>query len=472
MSISPFFRLLWLPFKRFPIGLPLLCLLLVAGWSIPFFVAKKGAWLAAAGVHAYALMFISMLSSMVWSSICRPETQLLPRFRGYFRSVIGLYFLVLTLVPMLVLLAFGRYGMLIGGGLALITSLGMATGSGAKWASLVWMLPLLLGIWPDVRTAIGYALIDTQTAPLLLFALAAVIVYATWKRYTRVGDQAPTLSPADINTSDMRYGPEAVQAANAGKLTRWFTNQQQAASANAFEKLLAKLKRKPAATTRRALSMILLPNLHWRGVLIESAFTVITVGAVGWLIGSQKTSSGAAGIPTGLVATYVGILTALRFQALHRATLMLRPSLTDVYFAMAPRSQLSFSAAVAEALRPALIGAWIFAATMLTALMPFIAPSARLPMFVGGMFGAVAASLYGLGIVLMLLDAEKPRMMTGMVVLGLGGSVLASLTGTAFNASWAGGIGVGSVLILLMLGFVAHGDAQARRYPVRFDMPV
>jgi len=471
--MGPLLRLLSLPIKRYPIGLSLLYLLLLGAWSLPFFIGKSKALLAAAGIHAYALMFVSMFSSMVWSSISRPDTMLLPRFRSYFKTVIGIHCLLLVLLPMLVLLAFDRYGMLVGGGLALILALGMATGSGAKWASLVWMLPLLLGIWPEVRSAVGYALIDTQSAPVVLFLAAAVIVYATWQRYTRVGDQSPTLSPADINTSDMRYGPEAVQAANAGKFARWFSDRQQTASANAFERLLGSIKRRPEATARRALSMILLPNLHWRGVLLEAAFTALIVGAIAWLIGAQKNSpTGTSGVPAGLVATYVGMLTAMRFQALHRATLMLRPSLTDVYFALAPNSQLVFTAAVSQALRPALIGAWIFAATMLGALLPFVAPAARASMFAGGMVGAVAASLYGLGIVLMRLDAEKPRMMTGMIVLAVGGSLLASLAGAAFNASWTGGIGVGLVLILLMLGFVAHGDAQAKRWPVRFDMPV
>ncbi len=464
----PLLVLLALPFKRYPVALVLMVALMLCGWSLMFFIPKDKVVWASIGTHAYALMFVSMLSAMVWSSICRPDSQLLPRFRFWLLVVWAIYFGLLVFLPGLVAGLRGSHGVLVTGGLALIASLGIASGSGAKWAALVWMLPLLLGIWPEVRLAVWYALIDTATAPLALFAASGGILVAIWRRFMLIGDQAPTLSPADINASDLRYGPEAAQAANAGKLTRWFLERQQVASSRAFERILARLARHPQATAERALSIILMPNLHWRGIALEMLFTIVMVGIIGFLIGAQQ---GSRVLPE-MVATYVGVLTALRFQTLHRATLMLRPSLTDAYLTLAPPSQLEFSAMVTRALRPALISALIFAGTMLTVILPLVPPASRLPLFAGGMSGAVAASLLGLGVVLMQLDAEKPRMLAGMIVLGFGGSVLGSICGAAFSKSIAGGAAVAVALVLFMLGFVATGEAYARRWPIRFDAPL
>ena len=461
--------LLSLPFRRYPFAMVFMLLLIAGGWSLLLFIQKPKVIWATLGVHAYALMFISMLSAMVWSSICRPDSQLLPRFRFYLLSIWGIYFTLLVFLPGLATLILGSHAVLVTGGLALITALGIATGSGAKWASLVWMAPLLLGIWPEVRIATWYALRDTSTAPLGLFAVSAAILFVSWRRFMLVADQAPTLSPADINVSDLRYGPEAAQAANAGKLTRWFLNRQQDASARAFESVLARLKRRPKATARRSLTMILMPNLHWRGLALEAVFTVITVGIVSLVIGAQK---GGPGILPEMVTTYTGVLTALRFQGLHRATMMLRPSLTDAYLALAPSSHLEFSAMITRALRPAIFSAMLFAATMLLVLMPMVPAQSRIALLAGGLSGAFAASLLGLGMVLMLLDAEKPRMLSGMMLLGFGGSMVGSISGAAFKASLGGGTAVAIALIIFMLAFVAHGESYARRWPIRFDPPV
>lgn len=466
--MGPLRVLLALPFKRYPVALIFMLILMAAGWSLLFFIDKDKVVWAAVGAHAYALMFLSMLSAMVWSSICRPDSQLLPRFRFYLLVVWAIYFGLLVFLPGLVVAIRGSHAVLVTGGLSLIAALGIASGSGAKWAALVWMLPLLLGIWPEVRLAVWYALIDTSTAPLGLFAATSAILVATWRRFMLIGDQAPTLSPADINASDLRYGPEAAQAANAGKLTRWFLGRQQAASARAFERILGRLAKHPQATAQRALSMILMPNLHWRGVALEALFTIVMVGIIGFLIGAQQ---GGKVLPQ-MVATYVGVLVALRFQTLHRATLMLRPSLTDAYLALAPPSHLEFAAAVTRALRPAVISALVFAATILVVVLPMVPAESRLALFAGGMAGAIASSLLGLGVVLMQLDAERPRMLAGMIVLGFGGSLLGSICGAAFAASLAGGAAVAVAVILFMLGFVAAGEAYARRWPIRFDAPL
>ncbi|MFO1495773.1 MAG: hypothetical protein U1F26_14055 [Lysobacterales bacterium] len=468
-ATRPFWVLLRLPWQRYLPGMTIMSLLLVGAWALPFFVGKPKVLYASLGIHAYALMFVSMFSAMVWSSVCRPETQTLPRFRTQLLRLWAVYGAFLILMPALVTqIWLGAHGTLVGSGLLLIAATATATGSGMKWATLVWFVPMLLGIWPSVARELWNALLEYPLAPLPIAAGAALILLAVWRRLTVITDQTLTLSPADISASDLRHGPEAMRA-NATGLSRKLIDLGYSLSASAFDAVLARLSRGRPGARQRALQMVLMPALHWRGVLLELLVTAAFGGVVLWALGAQRNGPP----PMGMAASYIGVITAMRFQQLHRVTLILRPSLTDVYLALTPPSHRAFALEVARALRGSLVSALISAALLLILVGVLMYPAElRLPLLVGGLLGAAAASLFGLGVVLLLLDAEKPRVFAGLFALGLLAAPPTSSTALAAMHSLPAGIATGCVWIVVAAGFLAYAERQVARWGLRFDAPL
>ncbi|MBK8069143.1 MAG: hypothetical protein IPK27_16405 [Rhodanobacteraceae bacterium] len=460
--------LLWLPVQRYPFGALFLSLLLVVGWSVPLISGKPKALFASLAVHAYVLMLGGMLSAMVWVSVCRPETQILPGFRRALGWVWGLAALYLVLLPTALVQAIGLPPLLVAGGLLLLLATAVASGSGIKWAGLVWLTPMLLGIWPEFAEEVWLAVRASALAPLLLGGLAALILRSVWRRLMLISDGAPTLSPADISVTDMSASSEGARIRAAGKFAVWMQGIQHALSSRAFDSTLAALKRGRTGADRRALALVLMPNAHWRGMAFEALLTLLAMGLLLSLLGFQRGGPP----PVGLAASYIGMLTALRYQQLHRATLMLRPSLVDVYLASAPRSQLLFSQAVIDALYRSILPSMLFAAMLLLLVGIMYPLEQRLPLLAGGLVGALGASMAGLAVVLMLLDSERPRLILGLFVLGFLGAVPTSLCVSAALKSPAAGAVVGALVLVAAGAFLARARRDALRWPVRFDAPL
>ncbi|MGE4073798.1 MAG: hypothetical protein AB7E72_21720 [Lysobacterales bacterium] len=456
--------LLKLPLQRYPLAALFMGLMMAAGWGVLAWSGKPKWVYGSLALHAYALMFIGMLSAMVWTSVCRPESQTLPRFRSALAMVWACYLLIFALLPGAIAHACGANGLLVVGGLCLLLSTSMATGSGLRWAALVWLVPLPLGIWPNVAKEIWLALTESPLSPLLLLAVAAILMRIVWRRLMRISDGAPTLSPADLNVADLSSAADQARISQAGGIAIWMQKLQHRFSATAFDGALRALEQGRRGSTDRAIGMVLLPNTHWRGMALETLITAAFVGFIAWIFGQR--ASGPP--PIGLVASYVGLLTALRFQQLHRATLMLRPSLVDVYLASAPRSQLAFSEAVVSALTRSLLPSTLFAVTLLAVLSLLYPQEQRWPLILGGTAGAFGSSLAGLGVVLMLLDSERPRLILGMIVLGMLGAIPTSLCVSAALYSRAP-ILVAALVLAGAGGFYAYARAQAIRWPIRFD---
>lgn len=460
--------LLWLPAQRYPLGMALLALLLIGGWSFPLVLGKPKAVVASFAVHAYVLTLLGMLSAMVWVSVCRPESQMLPQFKRALATVWALHGLYLIALPAAIAHATGWPALLTAGGMSLLLATSIASGSGLKWAVLVWFAPMLLGIWPEFAKELWQALRNSAPAPLLLVAVAAVILRAVWRRLMAISDGAPTLSPADINASDFSAAADAARVRQAGGLAQWIQKLQHQLSSRAFDGALAALQAHRAGAERSTLRMVLMPNAQWRGVLFELVFTVL---AISLLLGMLTFQRGGPP-PIGLAASYIGMLTAMRYQQLHRATMMLRPSLVDVYFAAAPNSQLEFTRAIASALRGSLLPSVLFAAVLLLLVGSMYPAEQRLPLLAGGLVGALAASLSGLGMVLMLLDSERPRVLLGLIVLGVLGSIPTSLCVSAALRSPTAGAVVGILVLAGAFGFYLRASDYATRWPIRFDAPL
>lgn len=456
--------LLKLPLQRYPLAALFMSLMMAAGWGVLVWSGKPKWVYGSLALHAYALMFIGMLSAMVWTSVCRPESQTLPRFRTGLATVWGWYLLVFAVLPGAIAHACGVDGLLVASGLCLLLATSIASGSGLRWAALVWLLPLPLGIWPNVAREIWLALTESALSPLLLLAIAAVLMRIVWRRLMRVSDGAPTLSPADLNVADLSSAADQARISQAGGIAIWMQKLQHRFSATAFDSALRALALGRRGSAERAIGMVLLPNTHWRGMALETFVTAAFVGFIAWIFAQR--ASGPP--PINLVASYVGLLTALRFQQLHRATLMLRPSLVDVYLASAPRSQLEFSESVASALTRSLLPSTLFAVTLLAVLSVLYPQEQRWPLILGGTAGAFGSSLAGLGVVLMLLDSERPRLILGMVVLSMLGAIPTSLCVSAALYSKAPLL-VAALVLAGAGGFYAYARAQVIRWPIRFD---
>lgn len=461
------FALLRLPLQRYAAGLVFLALLWIAGLALPFLLGKPKAAIGTLFVHGYVLMFVGLLSASVWVSVCRPETQTLPGFRRALGLVWALYLLVGVLLPAALARAIDFPPLLTGSFLAMVLATSIASGSGIKWAAMIWLAPVLLSIWPEFAKELWLALRGSNLAPLLLWVLVLLILRSVWKRLMLVSDGAPTLSPADISASDLSAAADAARIRQAGPLAVWLQKVQYELSARAFDHALAKLRRDRRAFGR-ALGLVLMPNAHWRGILLELAATAVLLGVLVLVIGNQHGD----GPPVGMVASYIGLLTALRFQGLHRATLMLRPSLVDVYFATAPHSPLAFTASIVHALYRSLWPSMLFATTLLGLVAWMFPAEQRLALLAGGLVGALGSSFNGLALVLMQLDAERPRMLLGLLVLGVLGSIPTALCVAAAMQSPQTLAVVGVIVLAGTGGFLAHAHRQALRWPMVFDPPL
>lgn len=91
--------LLRLPPQRYLFGCCLLGLLWLAGWSLPLLSGKPKLAIIGIVAHGYVLMFVGLLSAMVWVSVCRPETQIVPGFKRALAMVWLLYGLFGVLLP-------------------------------------------------------------------------------------------------------------------------------------------------------------------------------------------------------------------------------------------------------------------------------------------------------------------------------------------------------------------------------------
>lgn len=460
--------MLRLPLQRYPAGMALLALLLIGGWSVPLILGKPKAVIASLAVHAYVLTLFGMLSAMVWVSVCRPETQTLPNFKRSLAAVWLLYGLYLIVLPAAVAHASGLPGLLTLSALSLLLSTAIASGGGVKWAMMIWLAPMLLGIWPEFTKELWRALRDASLAPLLLVGLAALFLRVVWRRLMLVSDGAPTLSPADISPSDLSASADAARIRQAGGLALWMQKMQHQLSSRAFDGALAALQRREPGAEQRTLRMVMMPNAHWRGVGLELLLTAVALSLLLALLGLQRGGPP----PSGMAASYIGMITALRFQQLHRSTLMLRPSLVDVYLAAAPPSQLSFTAAIAASLRGSLLTSVLFAALLLGLVSMLYPVDQRLPLLAGGIAGALAASLAGLGVVLMLLDSERPRVFAGLIVLSFFGAICSSICVAAAQRSATAGIVVAALVLAGAFGFYLRAHAYATRWPLRFDAPL
>lgn len=460
--------LLRLPLQRYPLAMLFMGLMIGSAWSLLAWFGVPRWVYGALAAHAYALMFVGMFSAMVWASVCRPESQTLPGFRRALATVWGLYLLIFTLLPGAIAHACGAHGVLVSSGLILLLSTSIATGSGLRWAALVWLAPLPLGIWPDLAGEIWLALTRSQLSPLLLVAIAAIILRMVWRRLMRISDGAPTLSPADINVADMSSAADQARIAQAGGIAVWMQKLQHRFSSAAFDSALEALLSRRRGAVKRAMGMVLLPNTHWRGMLIEMSITAVFVGLIAWFFNMR--SHGPP--PIGMVASYVGLLTALRFQQLHRATLMLRPSLVDVYLASAPSSQVAFSESVASALMRALLPSTGFALTLLVVISLIYPADQRWPLIIGGGIGAYASSLAALGVVLMLFDSPRPRLILGMIVLSFLGAMPTALCVAAALHSSAALLVVALPVLAAAGGFYGYARSQMIRWPITFDAAV
>jgi hypothetical protein len=469
MPLAPLGRLLQLPWQRYPVAMAVMSVIYLAAWSFPLWLGKSFAIYIALAGHAYASMFVGMFAAMVWTSVCRAETHLLPRFRRTLAEAWMLHGLLLVVLPAAAVQAVtGEHGLLVAAGLSLILATALASGNGMAWANLVWFLPMLFGFWPEVGKALWRALLDYPAGPLPILGVAGLIATAVWRRLMRVSDEAPTLSPADISATDLRHGPEAMRAAQMPAVARWLQALQHTLAAAAFDRVLVRLRRDPSAQAGKALERILLPNAHPLGLLIETAMTLVFGSLVLLLISAQPGRGGT--LPVGMVGSYIGLLTALRFQQMHRAMLILRPSLADVYLALRPPSPEDFHRLVLIAMRAALGPALLFAATLAGLAAFWLYPEAqRWPVFVGGTAGGLVAALMGLGLAVHLLDSAKPRMIAGLVLLGLLGSLPAAMIVPTMAASWPAGAVFAAFWLTLAATFLFHAERTALRHGLPFD---
>jgi hypothetical protein len=95
--------------------------------------------------------------------------------------------------------------------------------------------------------------------------------------------------------------------------------------------------------------------------------------------------------------------------------------------------------------------------------------SAKVSELIGATAGGLVAALMGLGLAVHLLDSAKPRMIAGLVLLGLLGSLPAAMIVPTMVASWPAGAVLAAFWLTLAAAFLADAERTALRHGLPFD---
>jgi hypothetical protein len=174
------------------------------------------------------------------------------------------------------------------------------------------------------------------------------------------------------------------------------------------------------------------------------------------------------------IGYYLVFLASARFAQVQRGLLLLRPSLTDLYLAAAPRNGAEFHALIADAL------IWLLAvatasAAVYAALVGWMLEVPDPAAYVAAVAAAAfIAALTGLSLCLMTQHGARPRPLLMVLFTALAGSIAFTLS-NALTARFGALLGTGLGLALALpfaLGFYLSAREGALRQPLVFDPPL
>jgi hypothetical protein len=425
---------------------------------------------AAAMLFGFGAWFWFTMLGLCLRGLCRPESFLLPGFRGRLATVGTLQVAQWALLPMLAALWLGVPHALLGGAaILLLAALGLAASAARYINLLVWGLVVLAGSQPGLASQIARALVASPWAVPLALLLAVLIASLSLRAMLRIEDRETDSSPLE-NAQLGRSRARSLDGtpARRGKLGRRISTIFDGTSQRAMEQALARYRRKPSWHLRMVLvRRLLLPHdnpqaLALRLLLVAALVTFYVVAVM------HRQRFNAV-----MVGAYAILLGLSRFPQLGRGMRQMRPNLADLYLTLAPRTRADYQQTLLDALT-VLVPITVLSTVAYTGLGIVLTHAAEpVRMLIDAAIVSVGASLTALAVHLIGPESSFGRGLVDIVVtLGAmatywGGYWLLGALGHALG---------GGVLLLVTLGFGLGVWSSARREYLRrppcFDAPL
>jgi hypothetical protein len=435
------------------------------------------AWQGAHGMLVAAATLFGM-SSWIWHIgqghllrvLCVPESFLMPQFKRRLLEFGGIDGLVWVLAPTLVAAALQvPHLLLVACGLLLLATVGLTMGAHRSAGLYVWPLFVLFGWKPRFFLDLIEQALPSPLTPLLLIAVAALLLNLSIRPLLRIEDREPDTSPLG-STSVGRGAARSIpgETRRMGVFTRRVNALFDNVAQRAMERALTLYTQHPTFARRMVLvRRLLLPHDNPQAIALRIALAAVIFGFYFFVVMHRPNFS-----PV-LIGGYAIMASVSRFPQLNAGMVRMRPNMADLYLTLAPATRAEYQKTISDALI-VLVPISILTALTYTALGAVLvrASDPWHMLFVAAIVSA-SASLAGLAVHLVGPEGTTGRAVANAVLI-LG--VMAVYWGGYWLVGVAGYAIGGGVLALITLGFsfgawfAAQREYQLR--PPRFDAPI
>ncbi len=412
------------------------------------------------------IAFLWMLAGFMLKSIARPETLLLPNFRRALFTAATLWALVFWLLPTAYVSA--RYGWLSGwwtlGGGALVITWALLSSAGVRGAMYFWLLFIAANLLPKWLLQMLVGVLNNPLLAAAALLLAVLLLGVVWRRLFPHDDPALPETPFLPPSPGRRSG--ARSPLPASKPMRQFNAWVEVGNDRRLQRCAARYQAQPGPVLERKLLRILLfPHEQIRGWLGRWVL-------YGGMLSIYLLTFG-KGFRVDLVAGYTVFLAMTGLNTVGLGMPRLRPSLLDLYFDLAPDTQVAFKTRLVDSFLGLLPGA-ILSAYVYTGLVSlWLAPQALIQILATTTVLVPPLALATLALYINLPEGKLVRILINLITVA--GQVIAYWM-TYLLLSHLGILAGGGLALIIAWAF-ALGTWQAARLhfihsPLHFDPPV
>ncbi|NII12278.1 hypothetical protein [Oleiagrimonas sp. C23AA] len=403
-------RLLALPWQQMRVGTIGVGVLYLAGVAVSMLKTMPGVV-----IIGLSCMFGGLMLGMTVRGLMRTEVHLLPGFLRHLARAGAWLLIPGVLIPTLLMVHYGPLAMAqTAGGLLLLETAMLGSGSGMMVMLLLWLPMMALQAFPKVAQVIMPPIKHSPLAPLLAILLAAWLLYLTlrplWQQEERPAAMSPMQAlPFRTNSASSREGLRP-HSRLAQRLNALFN----ATSRRALRLALAAFSKQSSRWNRlRLIRAMLLPHDNLAAMGIRFGLTLLFAVLYMSFVGHTQHWSAAG------MGAYALMLGMSRLAQVGRGLVQMRPNMAELYMTLGLPSQSQFQATIANTLL------W---------LVPLV---------------LVESLGYGL-LTLAILGGTHPLRLLGSLVIAAAGGAFAGLCAQMIGPDTRGGLqGVHIVVILI-----------------------
>lgn len=464
---------IWLQlFRRMPLLVVFTNALWLAAFVMGVMALKGDNRILALGTSSFEMgtWFWHMGQGYSLRSLCVPESFLLPDFRRRLLHYAAIDVVQWILIPLVfVALLHEPHLPLVASMTVLIAAIGLMMGCNPRAGIFIWPTFIVLIWMPTFFAEVMRAAVQSPLTPLLILAVAALIVRLSVTPLLRVVDRDVDASPLEstslgrMQTRSMPGEPRRTSA--FGKRVAALYD---AASQRAMTRALASYKRHPTLGRRMVLvRRLLLPHDNPEAIALRIALVAVMVYFYFFVMMHRQHFNAV------LVGAYSIMLSISRFPQLNVGMTRMRPNMADLYLTLAPETRAEYQKVVSDALTVlvpvSMLTALVY--TSLGAVLVHAADPWRM-LFVAAIVSA-SASLAALAVHLVGPEGTTGRTIVNFVILF---GVMGVYWGGYWLVDTFDYLVGGGILAVITLGFGLSAWFAARREyllrPPRFDAPI